>query len=93
MQKGKIKTIGGALGAIATVSVACLGWANSISSTLAVHSASIDRMEIHLEKITDQYQRYDAQLSALIHKQDVRITLLESLVKQQMGTQEKNNGN
>ncbi len=74
------KIMAGAITAAATVSVAIGGWAYSLSNSVAVNTDNVNKLENSVERLTEQYQRYDSQLAALIHRQDVRITLLESLV-------------
>lgn len=85
------KILGGILGASATIIVGVISWGYNISNVVAVNVDNVNRLEKSVDRLTEQYRRYDAQLAALIHRQDVRISLLEQLVKSELEKEEGGN--
>lgn len=73
-----------AAGGFAAVAIAVFSWGVNITQKTAVQEQRITVLEESVQRLVDQYDRYDAQMAALIHKQDVRITLLEKIIKYEL---------
>lgn len=82
-----------AAGGIAAVIIALFGWGYKMTEKTAVQEQRISVLEQSVQRLADQYDRYDAQMAALIHKQDVRITLLERLLEYELDREVVKDGN
>lgn len=67
----------GLLGGVATLIVAALTWGYNLGLNVQDNETRINEMDLKFMKLSEQYERFDESMIKIIHKQDLRLTVME----------------